>query len=137
MQTVYILEIKGRPVPYALKKDKFGRIYNARNKEKKIYQKELKRQFNLNPIKKAVRIDLTFCFTPPRSWSVKRREEAIQGIIEHEVKPDRDNLIKFIGDCMTGIVYLDDAQVNMGWVGKLYGKEDLTLIEIYTKDLSA
>ena len=30
----------------------------------------------------------------------------------HIQKPDGDNLMKFIGDCLTGLAYHDDAQID-------------------------
>ena len=42
---------------------------------------------------------------------------------EHTKKPDIDNMLKFLMDCCTGILFKDDSQVNHLSVMKAYTKE--------------
>lgn len=56
-------------------------------------------------------LNLVFHMPIPKSWSQKKRAQAIGGEIRHTSKPDLDNLIKAIKDGLNGIVWVDDAQV--------------------------
>src|SRR5215470_629243 len=46
------------------------------------------------PIDTACAVKVTATFTPPQSWSVKKRGRAIAGEIPHVVRPDLDNCAK-------------------------------------------
>jgi Holliday junction resolvase RusA-like endonuclease len=48
----------------------------------------------------------------PSSWSRRKREQAVDGLIFPTVKPDLSNIVKAIEDAMNGIVYRDDAQIS-------------------------
>ena len=69
-------------------------------------------------------------FEPPRSWSKKRRQEAIEGACNHIGKPDADNVAKLVGDALNGIAYKDDSQVAELIVRKAYDAENRIEIKI-------
>ena len=51
----------------------------------------------------------------------------------HIVKPDKDNLEKFIKDCMTGIFYKDDCQIVSSTARKVYSESprwEISLTEL-------
>jgi len=56
-------------------------------------------------------ISMTFFFAIPKSDSKACREKKLSGEIQHTVKPDIDNLIKFILDSMNGVFFSDDKKV--------------------------
>lgn len=64
-----------------------------------------------SPIESACVLSLVFNMPIPKSWSQKKRAQAISGEIKHTSKPDLDNLIKAVKDGLNGIVWADDAQV--------------------------
>lgn len=66
---------------------------------------------SLQPIDSACCLSLVFHMPIPKSWSQKKRAQAIGGEITHTSKPDLDNLIKAVKDGLNGIVWADDAQV--------------------------
>lgn len=63
------------------------------------------------PIDSACCLSLAFHIPMPKSWSQKKRAQAISGEIKHTSKPDLDNLIKAVKDGLNGIVWVDDSQV--------------------------
>jgi Holliday junction resolvase RusA-like endonuclease len=68
----------------------------------------------------------------PQSKSKGWKAEALAGVVRPTTKPDLDNLLKQIKDCMTGIMWLDDKQV-VGYLpgtGKYYGNPVRWEIEI-------
>jgi Holliday junction resolvase RusA-like endonuclease len=72
---------------------------------------------------------------PPKSWSRKRREMAIAGLIPKVTRPDLDNILKGFKDAVRKIVYHDDDQVvGYGCCYKIYGNRPrlevrLTIVE--------
>lgn len=63
------------------------------------------------PTETAVVVSIAAYRAVPTSWSRRRREQALQGLIRPAGKPDCDNIAKIVCDAMNGIVYRDDAQV--------------------------
>lgn len=51
--------------------------------------------------------------------------------IFHEAVPDVDNLLKFILDCLQGVIVSNDKYVTALYATKCYGKEDFTEIEVF------
>lgn len=47
----------------------------------------------------------------PASWSKKKRQEAIDGVVNPIGKPDIDNYVKAVMDAGNGILWVDDSQV--------------------------
>lgn len=63
------------------------------------------------PLEGPLRLEVLIDLEPPRSWSEKRKREAVSGEIRATKKPDLSNLAKGIEDAMNGIVYRDDSQI--------------------------
>lgn len=60
-------------------------------------------------------------FVPiPASWSLKKRGAASAGEIFPVGKPDGDNYAKVAGDALNKIVWVDDSQIVMWQVLKVY-----------------
>lgn len=75
------------------------------------------------PIDSACVLSLVFHMPIAKSWSKKKREQAIFGELQHTSKPDLDNLIKAVKDGLNGIVWLDDSQVIKVIAEKKYSTE--------------
>lgn len=76
----------------------------------------------LRPLEGALRLDVQFVLTIPKSWSKRQRAEALAGVILPTTRPDRGNCLKLIEDCLQSAgFYLDDSQIVAGEVGKRYG----------------
>lgn len=57
----------------------------------------------------------------PRSWSQRKQNEALAGVLVPTTKPDMDNVIKAVFDAINGVVWNDDAQVADLRVTRRYG----------------
>lgn len=67
------------------------------------------------PFDGPVELTAIFSFLRPKSVSEKKRPE-------HTVKPDLDKLLRGILDPLSGVVYVDDAQIIRVQVGKQYAE---------------
>jgi Holliday junction resolvase RusA-like endonuclease len=81
------------------------------------------------PLEGPVEVTMNVCFPVPESWSKKKKERAIHGIIFPTVKPDNDNLLKVI-DALNEIVFRDDKQVVISHVYKTYSERPRMTIEV-------
>lgn len=59
-------------------------------------------------------------FEPPKSWSAKKKGDALAGKVYPTSKPDADNVAKAVFDGCNGITWRDDAQVVEVTVRKRY-----------------
>ena len=129
------LELMGKPIPKhrprSCKRGNFIHVYNDQNKIMEEYRWQIKGMFNAPIYTIPMRIGATF-FTPiPKGTPKARRAEMLANILRPMSKPDLDNLVKFILDCMNGIVYQDDCQVcEFGVVEKRFGLEPKTVVRI-------
>lgn len=82
----------------------------------------------VEPIDGPVKLTVRAIYEPPKSWSKKRKQEALGAW--KTTKPDADNIFKLIADALNGIAYADDAQIVSERTLKLYGSEAETLVKI-------
>lgn len=59
-------------------------------------------------------------FPIPESWSNKKKAAAAAGEVFHMSKPDGDNVFKAVGDSLNKICWVDDSQIIMSQIVKLY-----------------
>jgi Holliday junction resolvase RusA-like endonuclease len=81
----------------------------------------------------ALKLTVTAFMGVPASWSKKKRDAALAGVVRPTGKPDFDNLAKQV-DALKGIVWHDDAQVVDARVIKIYGEEPMLKIEVQAAD---
>jgi len=62
-------------------------------------------------IQGAVSVELDIRLPIPESWSIKKKMQAIQGLLMPTKKPDIDNIFKACADGMNSVVYKDDVQI--------------------------
>ena len=70
-------------------------------------------------------------FPVPKSWPLKRKQQALAGMIPVTVKPDCDNILKVIADALNGIAWQDDKQIIFAQVVKQYSIEPRVEVEIW------
>lgn len=63
------------------------------------------------PLEGPVGLEIIAVYPIPKSWSKKRKEEALRGLIEPAKKPDLTNILKAVEDGMQGVIIYDDDQV--------------------------
>ena len=61
-------------------------------------------------------------FSIPRSWPVRKQEDAEVMKIRHLKKPDLTNILKSVEDAMNGVVWVDDSQVIQIRASKHYSR---------------
>ena len=72
------------------------------------------------PLESAVAVYIYIKLAVPKSYSKKRTEACLSGLVRPTKKPDWDNVAKSICDAMNGIVYMDDTQIVDAHVTKVY-----------------
>lgn len=82
------------------------------------------------PIDGPVQMYFRAVFEIPKSWSEKKRTDAILGVIRPTGKPDTDNLIKVVADSLNGIVYRDDSQITEISGSKRYGPQAFVTVTV-------
>ena len=70
----------------------------------------------------AVQINFGIFIEPPKSWSKKKRADALNGVIYPTTKPDWDNIVKGVQDACNGIVFVDDKQIINSSMTKRYAE---------------
>jgi len=132
----YRIEIAGTPI--SKKRPRFFRrgnhvgTYNAQVTEEGLFMLEARAALaragycRVAPRGTPVRLTCHFIFPYPASMSKMLKASNP----DHVKKPDCDNCLKFVKDCLNNIAWHDDAQVyhETGW--KMYGDTGKTVITI-------
>lgn len=71
-------------------------------------------------VREGVSITLTFRFSRPKSHLKRDGELKPTSPLGHVSKPDVDKLVRAVMDGLTGIAYVDDAQVDVIRASKYY-----------------
>lgn len=131
---------KGQPRPRAFLNKRTGRaaVYDKGTAEGwKSQVAEAARPFLPgSPLQGPIKVNVCFMFARPQRLMKKSSPE---GMIPHISKPDTDNAVKAILDCLTQIrLWEDDSLVSALAVEKFYVKKELqrpgALIQIFTHE---
>lgn len=82
------------------------------------------------PVTGPVSLDITFTMPIPRSWTKRQQALAQNGEVHHLQRPDLDNLAKGVKDALTGVVWVDDCQVVILHLRKLYSADPATHVVV-------
>lgn len=98
---------------------------DAKTKSYETLVKEaaIKAMENRQPIEGPVKLDLIIRLPVPKSYPKKRSEACLNGSEWPTKKPDWDNVAKSVADAMNDIVFLDDTQIVIARVVKVYATE--------------
>lgn len=91
-------------------------------------------QAGAEPLHGPVEMTIIAVSAIPKSWSKKRREEALRGCWDTR-KPDQDNISKLVCDALNGIAYADDAQVVRALVEKKFATDGIEKTVVIIKEL--
>lgn len=143
MKPIYI-DVPGNPI--AKKRPKFARVgtgvktYNPSDTDEGRFLVYVHTKLgNIIPISGPIRLDLTFIMKRPKGhYGTGRNSGKLKPSAPkyHIIKPDRDNLDKFVMDSLNGYLWHDDCQVVQGSIVKAYHSptDELgprTLIKVY------
>lgn len=104
--------VKGNPIPLCRPRFNQGRRpWDSQREEKVRWGLNVGMQHGSAPLFDGpIHLDVTFYFPAPQSM-VKRATEFQDIFIPHYYRPDLSNLIKFVEDAVTGILYRDDCLI--------------------------
>jgi len=132
--------IKGAPIakkrPRFARRGKFTVAYNDQQTEEGRWLWEAKPQI-LHCFEGPLQVDIQFYLPRPKGhYGTGRNADQLKpsAPVHHTSKPDKDNLEKFVLDCLNGIAFKDDSQVVQSFVTKHYAKGDpktiITITEV-------
>ena len=106
-----------------------GRIYTPGATHK--YEKLVKESYGDNPCfeDQFISIKILFKFEVPKSYSKKKRAEALAGDLR-PTKADIDNYIKSVLDGLNKVAFLDDRYICSIEASKVFAEEAKTIVEI-------
>ena len=135
-------EVPGVPVakarPRFYRRGKFVGVFNSQDTEEGKFLLLSRSQIpRMAPQGVPVSLSALFFFPIPKSLPKKARAEIMAGADCHVKKPDGDNCIKFVKDCLNGVAWHDDAQVCVVKYSKTYSEQPRTVLFIKWADLSA
>jgi len=83
--------------------------------------------FETEPLK----IKIAFVLPVPKSFSKRKRDKALKGVLHPTKRPDLDNYVKFVLDCCNSVLFRDDSQVITIVAKKRYGEVPKTIVEVH------
>jgi Holliday junction resolvase RusA-like endonuclease len=101
-----------------------GKVYDPQRHQKLLDGLKIARQYTGPLLTIPVLLTVEFHFAIPRSYSKSKKADTLGQY--HTFKPDLSNLIKYIEDLCTGIVYVDDALIAKIIATKVYSEESYT-----------
>lgn len=112
--------IYGKPIakarPRFFRRGKFVGTYSAQVTEEGRWLLDARPQVKTKINEGGISLKCRFFFEYPKGISKKNRAAATQ----YTKKPDLDNLVKFVKDCLNGIAWHDDSQVIYIEAAKFY-----------------
>ena len=84
----------------------------------------------VKPLENALEVEITFYLPLLKSFSKRKREMAVNGILRPAKRPDIDNLVKSCLDPLNKIFFNDDAQIVSIFAEKYYGETPMTRVRI-------
>lgn len=118
------------------RKSRFGKFLYTPQKTKEFeatvfaYALHHMRHNKTKMIEGPVSVDLLVKMKVPKSWSRKRRLEALDGHILPTVTPDLDNILKSLYDGLEGAIFNNDRQVVQGSQKKIYSEDEEMIIKV-------
>lgn len=127
-----LIILNGPLIPWKSHGGSGRKSFNPLYKEREQVQWQIKSQnpLGIEMIKGPVRVDFTYYFQIPKSFSKVKRLKAIFGNIVPTVRPDGSNLNKFYEDCIKDFVIEDDSFIVASSFEKRYADKSSVVIKI-------
>lgn len=121
---LYVLP--GNPVPLARARHSRYNIYDSQKNTKLVAGITIQSQHDSRPLYDGnIHLDIIFYMNIPKG----KRRDNLEGCY-HVFKPDLSNLIKFVEDLCTSILYHDDSLICSISATKKYSTEPRTEFEV-------
>lgn len=119
MNEIYKYIVNGDPIP--LLRARFGRrcVYDSQKAIKGRWSIDLERQHEDRPMLSGP-LHLDAYFYMPIPNHITKEKKLTYHKRPHVFRPDLSNLIKFLEDCATGIIFRDDSIIASISARKLY-----------------
>lgn len=128
--------INGDPIPLLRARIGPRRAWDSQKQVKLIWGIELASQHKEQPLYEGpLHLELTCFFRVPDSYSFKKATSTYNK--PHTFKPDLSNLLKFVEDVATGILFKDDCTIASISAKKCYdyiARTEFTIIPLDKKD---
>ena len=129
------VHVPGKPIakkrPRFARRGNFVTTYNEQETEEGKFILLARQQIKeIAPVGAPVTLHCVFYFPIPKSTSKTKIREIENGRYAHVKKPDADNCLKFVKDCLNGVAWHDDSQVWTVTAAKVYGHEPATFLKI-------
>lgn len=115
---VYIIE--GEPIPLARARHAAHRVYDSQKNKKLVLGITLRNQHKDRPLYTGPLL-LTATFFMPIPKTRQKQKNSLEGKT-HIFTPDLSNLVKFIEDISSGVLYHDDCLIAEIIAKKIYGE---------------
>lgn len=122
--------IPGIPIPKARARVVGSRAYDPQSKQKKLVQRLMGFKRDAMPIESKIDVHMTFGIPHASKCDPRAFKASTWQSIDHAIKPDLSNLVKFYEDCANGILWKDDSQISRLTARKIYSYKPFTLITI-------
>ena len=127
-----VYTLPGDPIPLARARVGKRSVWDSQKQLKLIAGLAVVNQHGSLPIyDKALKLDVTFYMGFPLRMNKKTKASKMG--TNHVYKPDVSNLLKFVEDVCTGIVYKDDSLISIVVAHKIYDdnpRTEFTITEL-------
>jgi Holliday junction resolvase RusA-like endonuclease len=125
---VIIIDIPGKPIPFKSPRVFSRRTFNPLWAEKKQTQSIISEKYTNAPLTCPCYCRVVFYIQVPKSFSKKKKEQALNDQILPTTQIDVDNCSKYLLDCLKGIVFEDDRLVVDLFASKRYANTGHTVV---------
>lgn len=125
------IKIYTKPIPKARPRLYKGKAYTPKKTHdyEELISSSYLIQSNKDFGESFIKIKMLFEFEVPKSYSTKKRSEALKGVLR-PTKNDIDNLIKSVLDGLNGVAFKDDRQVFVIEAEKKFAEQNCITITI-------
>ena len=132
------IEIPGKPIakarPRFCRVGKHVKTYDVQTTESGKWMLLAKEQIHDTPSEGPISLICYFYMPRPLShYGTGKNRNKLKSAspVYHTKKPDLDNLVKFVKDCLNGIAWRDDSQVVKLSAVKKYNRDPMPIVEIH------